>query len=341
MAYPDYLVYGVASSILGYLVVRLSAPSLIRALFKAGLRRPDAHKPGNPLVAHSGGVILFLGFLLSFSLLIAFGGLGFSEKVKLLAVLATSALCFAVGLLDDKLVLKGVLKTFLTALSIIPILVVALTYPAAIDWGRPVVPIIGRMRMTVIYWVLFPISIAGSANVVNMLDVLNGIVPGTALVAFAALAVIGALSGDGLLLVIALVAVAILLAYYPFNAYPARVFNGDSGSLFIGGLLGAIAVVFHLEFVVLTLLLPHILNGFFVVVSFRGLREHREVKARPIRVENGILKASDDPKAPLTLTRLILSVGGPMTEKEVAKVYIAVEVVAAVLAVASYVLTPR
>jgi UDP-N-acetylglucosamine--dolichyl-phosphate N-acetylglucosaminephosphotransferase len=337
---PEAFLGVLLSSIVAFLVVKIAMPKIIKLHLEHGLSRPDAHKPGNPLVAHSGGVALFIGFVSGLILFMLFYPLDASSLAKLVGVALSAGIGFAIGYIDDKKILGGLTKTILSVLTFVPLAVIGFLYPKAIEWGRPVVPIIGRMRMTIIYWLLLPVSVAGAANVVNMLDVLNGIVPGTSIVIFTTLAIISLLKGDMLLFALAAVSLAVLLAYYPFNAYPAKIFNGDSGSLFLGGLLGAIAVAFHLEFVVLVLLLPHILNGLFVLVSFRGFKEHREVKVRPVLVESGILRSNPDPKAPLTLTRLILHFSGPLTEKEVAEMYIWLEVVAAFLAFLSYLLTP-
>ncbi|AKG39114.1 hypothetical protein MA03_07495 [Infirmifilum uzonense] len=318
------------------ILTALLAEPLIKLLRRMGIVRPDAHKPGNPTVAHSGGVILFLGVTSSLLTTILLAGPSTPLSLKILIMLASGATCFAVGLVDDVKILRGGVKTVLTLLGILPVLVAGVQAPQLIEWGRPVLPLIGRLRITIIYWALMPLSIAGAANIVNMLDVMNGVIPGTSIIAFSALAVASLILGREATLIASLAVLGALIAYYKYNAYPARVFNGDSGSLFLGALIGAIAVVDHMEFIALTLLLPHLLNGFFVLVSFRGFKEHRQIRKRPIQVDNnGILTASTDPDAPLSLTRVILAVGGPSREPEVAKAYILLEAVAAALALVS------
>lgn len=319
----------------GFLVTKLSAPTLIDFLRSRGVVRLDAHKPGNPQVAHAGGVIMFLGIAAGFATWVALTGVG-DAAVKASVALGAGVICFLVGLVDDLRVLGGLTKTVATALSILPITAAALLRPDLIRWGHPSLPFIGTLRITVIYWALLPLAVAGPANVVNMLDVLNGVTPGMMIAAYATLALIAALTGGHVTLALSLIVLGTLLAYYPYNAYPARVFNGDSGSLLLGALLGALAVVEHYEFVVFTLLLPHLLNGFMILVSFRGFKEHRKVPKRPIRVDDqGRLHASKDPDAPLTLTRLALLLGGSATEKEVARLYFFLQISACALALIS------
>lgn len=326
---------GVVAAAVSYLVVKVVAPHMLRYLKSRGIVRPDAHKPGKPEVVHAGGVIIFIGVLSGLTAWLVLQGLS-ASFLKGLVVMSAAAVCFGVGLVDDLKVLGGLTKTALTILGIVPIALTALLDPHLINWGRPALPVIGQLRITLIYWILLPLAVAGPANVVNMLDVLNGITPGTMLVAFSTLALISAFLGRETALILSLLLVGVLAAYYPYNAYPARVFNGDSGSLFLGALLGGLAVVEHLEFIALTLLLPHVVNGFMVLVSFRGFREHRTVPERPVIVEpDGTLRASRSPKAPLTLTRLALLIGGDGREEEVVKLYILLELTVAALALLS------
>lgn len=334
------LLAGLASAVVGYASVRMILPPLLVFLKSKRIVRPDAHKPGRPEVVHAGGIAIFTGAVVGLATWLAVQGLS-DLLLRGLVIFSAAAICFLVGLVDDLKVLGGLTKTALTILGILPVAVAAAIAPHLISWGRPVLPIIGQLRITVIYWLLLPLAIAGPANVVNMLDVLNGVTPGTMLVAFSALVVVSALQGKETALVLSLIMIGVLAAYYPYNAYPARIFNGDSGSLFIGAMLGGIAVVEHMEFIVMTLLLPHLINGFMVIVSFKGFREHRSIPSRPITVEaDGTLRASRDPKAPLTLTRLALILGGDGSEKEVAKLYILLEASVAVLAVLSVFLIP-
>jgi phospho-N-acetylmuramoyl-pentapeptide-transferase len=90
--------------------------------------------------------------------------------------------------------------------------------------------------------------LAGSANGVNLTDGLDGLATGCAILTAAALAAI-ALHGDGIGLAIPLCAlIGSLLAFLWFNAHPAQIFMGDTGSLAIGGLLGTAALLLRQPF---------------------------------------------------------------------------------------------
>jgi len=306
-------------------------PYFIKFVRKKGITRPDAHKPGNPQVAYLGGVPLFLGATVGMLVAAVFSS---EYWIELLVHYITILIVFVIGLIDDLKVLKGEIKTILTVLAILPTGVGALLFRDKIVLGRPWVPIIGRLRLTIAYWLLLPFAIAGPANVVNMLDIFNGVMPSTTLLIFTTLLVSSIIRGSETGIILALIWMGVLVGYIYYNMYPAQIFNGDSGSLMVGTAIGSIALLTHMEFIVLVALFPHLLNGMLILASFRGFKEHREVKERPITVlGDGRLKANLSPSAPTSLTRLILLIGGDMREYEIVLAYILIEFVASLLAI--------
>ncbi|MCC5907594.1 MAG: phospho-N-acetylmuramoyl-pentapeptide-transferase [Balneolaceae bacterium] len=127
-------------------------------------------------------------------------------------------------------------------------------------------------------WLVFiPVVIfiiTGVSNAANLTDGLDGLLSGTSAIAgvilgifayvsgrvdFSAFLNIMYLPGAGELTIFAASLVGACLGFLWYNAYPASVFMGDTGSLALGGALGALAVMIHKE-----LLLP-IICGIFVV----------------------------------------------------------------------------
>lgn len=115
---------------------------------------------------------------------------------------------------------------------------------------------------------------AGSANAVNLTDGLDGLVSIPAVIVAAAMAVIAYLvgrtdftqylniahiPGAGEIAVVMGALVGSCLGFLWFNAPPARIFMGDTGSLTIGGLLGCVAVLLKQEIVLA------IIGGLFVL----------------------------------------------------------------------------
>jgi UDP-N-acetylglucosamine--dolichyl-phosphate N-acetylglucosaminephosphotransferase len=76
-----------------------------------------------------------------------------------------------------------------------------------------------------------------------------------------------------------------------------------------------------MEVVGIIALMPQIMNAFYGLSSIGRLYEHRELVARPISILNdGRLSASENPSAPITLTRLLLA-EGPLEERMVIRFF--------------------
>src|SRR5581483_380241 len=93
------------------------------------------------------------------------------------------------------------------------------------------------------YCALVLVTIVGAANAVNLTDGLDGLAGTTAAWAFAAYAAIAYLYGQLFLVTFCLVMMGALLAFLWFNAHPAEVFMGDTGSLAIGATLAVVALM--------------------------------------------------------------------------------------------------
>jgi len=321
------------------IITLVSTRYVIDFLKKRKLVAPDAHKPDKPLVPRIGGIAIFTGVtsgILVAMLLFHAKLIDWQTLLRILVFYSVFSLTALIGLIDDLKVLRAKVKTGLTILGVVPLLVAA--YLNIITIGRPELPIIGRLRMTLIYWFLLPLAVAAPANAVNMLEIMNGIMPATCSIALTATLVSALILGGRVEAVyISLILLGTLVAYYHYNKYPARIFSGDMGSLSVGAALGALAVIGRLEFIVMVTLFPHIMNAFYVISSVRGLKERREILRPTVVKENGLIEASLNPQAPLTLARLILA-KGPLTEKQIVDAVILLEIAASTLAVCSAIL---
>jgi len=291
------------SSIVSALITYFSTPIIARYMKARGHIGIDVHKPEKNEIPTSCGLSIILG--LTIGCLIVYMGGSNVLKIKVLTFLLPVIINAIIGFIDDLKVLSGRVKMLATVISIIPIIYFSLRFPKIIILGRPEIPILGRLRLTIIYWLLLPLAIAGPANAVNMLEVLNGVMPITCSIATLCLLVSAIMLQrlEGILL--SAILLATLVAYLPYNKYPAKVFSGDVGSLSVGAAIGAIAVISRLEIIAMAALSPHIMNAFYVVAFVKGFKEHRKIP-RPTRVlRDGTIIDSKDPKAPITLVRMI------------------------------------
>ncbi|MHB8157986.1 MAG: phospho-N-acetylmuramoyl-pentapeptide-transferase [Desulfocucumaceae bacterium] len=257
--------------LVSFMVTILSGPFVIpllrRLKFGQNVRSdgPASHlsKKGTPTM---GGVIFMAG-ILAVGLFMA---ARFPEGVLVL----TTALGFGlIGFIDDflKIALKRPLGLRAREKLVGQILIAAILALLAVSTlGRGtdvVIPFSGLFGGEVktielgmgLFMVFAVLVIIGAANGVNLTDGLDGLASGVTVVTSLAFVLIAQMSGKtGVSLVMAGVAGG-CLGFLIFNRYPARVFMGDTGSMALGGALGAAAVLTRSE------LFLFIIGGIYVL----------------------------------------------------------------------------
>jgi UDP-GlcNAc:undecaprenyl-phosphate GlcNAc-1-phosphate transferase len=194
--------------------------------------------PPRPDRWHSAPTPTMGGIAIASATLVGFGAIALTAGVDGLldwsAVLAAAVAMFVVGLLDDRLQLSPVAK-LVASLAVGAFLVFALIGAdpeGALPSG---------------YTLLGIIWFAGICHAFNLLDNMDGLAAGVALIAAIFMAaLLGLALGSGLsMLLIALIGA--LAGFLYWNRPRARLFMGDCGSLFIGALLGGASLVpiFH------------------------------------------------------------------------------------------------
>ncbi|TQS75652.1 phospho-N-acetylmuramoyl-pentapeptide-transferase [Ornithinibacillus gellani] len=110
------------------------------------------------------------------------------------------------------------------------------------------------------YAILIIFMLVGASNAVNLTDGLDGLLAGTAAIAFGAFGILTwYLLPNGEIAVFSLAVVGALLGFLVFNAHPAKVFMGDTGSLALGAAIAAIAILAKMEILLV------IIGGIFVI----------------------------------------------------------------------------
>jgi len=326
---PQSCVTAIVASLVAFAVTYLTVQPLASWMRNHGITGIDIHKLDKPKIPEMCGLSIIAGLVVA-GLLSSVLFFGYSREV--VAFLGTVLIAGTIGAIDDLRPLSPKLKPALTALAAAPILLLG-TYNS-----HPVLPLIGSARLTIIYPILILFAIAVPANAVNMLDVFNGAMSGTLAIVSLALGLVLLLSGNLTATSLALALLGSLLAFYLFNRYPARVFGGDTGSLAVGAAVGALAVIGRIEAATVVALAPYIMNAFYGLASIGRLYERREIKSRPVRLrDDGMLEATADRNAPVTLTRLILA-EGPLREPQIVRMMLLLTVLSSTLAVLAYLL---
>ena len=282
-------------------------PKSIRSLKSKGQVVKDFHKPGKPDVPRPAGPILLLGIVSAEIILYIL-----TLNNAVLAILLTTVIGFIVGIVDDRKIMPGWFKPLALVAAAIPIILLG-------AHGNYLNLIFGSAFIPILYIPLILILIPIVGNTINSIDVLNGVASSSVIIALIPILASVLLYGNAYVFLAGLPLLAGTLAFYRYHRYPSRIFPGDSGTLLMGTMLGAISIAGNSEIIAVIALLPAVMNSFLFLSSMKKIVEHREVKARPTILSDDFkLMASKDRRAPVTLLRLILS-DGPLTEEEIIK----------------------
>ena len=211
--------------ILAYLVAIVGTPMAREAALRFGVvDRPDGKlKNHEEPVAYLGGLAVFSAFLLSV-------GMTFEFDAELLALLLASTIVMTVGLIDDFGALTPKPKVIGQVVAVFVLLKAGIMVQVAfIPWWL-------RLIITVLWLV-------GLSNAFNLVDIMDGLASGLGVIAATFLLVVALLNGRLVVAAFTVALIGALLGFLRSNFYPATIYLGDCGSLFIGFNLGALAMV--------------------------------------------------------------------------------------------------
>jgi len=239
--------------LIAFALVVILMPTFIRLVRRMGMGKkiridgPQSHyiKEGTPTL----GGLLIIGVVLGVSL-VAHLITGRFIDGSTFAPLATLALVGALGTADDWLNARtgeGIRMKQKLLWQIVVALAAAWQIQQTYVITAVVVPFMGPVAIPDWAYILFAaFAIVATSNGVNFTDGLDGLAGGTLIFAFVGFMVIAAaaapLSQPNLAAVCALI-IGALLGFLWFNAHPAQIFMGDSGSLSLGAALAVVALI--------------------------------------------------------------------------------------------------
>jgi phospho-N-acetylmuramoyl-pentapeptide-transferase len=227
---------------------------------------PEGHKvkAGTPIM---GGIIIVISFAVPYLCLS-------TRDWASMGVFGATVACAAVGFADDyiqivrrrSLGLRGRTKMVLLLLISVGLWWVA-THKAGMSNYVNLRPFHGRIDLGPAYILFIYLVFAGTTNAVNLTDGLDGLAAGCGAIAFLTFMGITFVTGqrDHNLELVAGCMCGACIGFLWFNAFPASVFMGDTGSLAIGGAIAALAVMTNTEILLI------VIGGIFVIEALSVL----------------------------------------------------------------------
>jgi phospho-N-acetylmuramoyl-pentapeptide-transferase len=220
---------------------------------------PEGHheKAGTPTM---GGIILVTAISVPFLVL---GG----QKPQSLVVYGAAVACAALGFADDwtKIIKRRSLGLRARTKLIVTIVISIGLFLGATKWADKSEVL--RLRLVdyqidlgLAYVLFVYLVVAGTTSAVNLTDGLDGLAAGcAAIVLLSFIAITFVTTGQRDLAVLSACLVGACIGFLWFNSFPAQIFMGDTGSLFLGGAIAGLAVMTKTEVLLI------VLGGIFVV----------------------------------------------------------------------------
>ena len=253
---------------------------------------PQSHlkKQGTPTM---GGIIIMLGIgIVTIAAYIYYRTVDVELARNLLPILGLTIGFGAIGFIDDfkKLVLKNTkgLKPSLKMLGLLIISVVYIIYLIkGLNLGTDTyIPILKEYVNIPIYaYIPFAILvILATTNAVNLTDGIDGLSSSVCTIIITCLTIIATTLGVKEIVIFGAIVIGAVLGFLMFNIHPAKVFMGDTGSLFLGGVISGIALYLKMPLILLLIALIPVIETLSVIIQVTYFKKtgKRVFKMAPI-----------------------------------------------------------
>lgn len=220
-----------AALLVAFLLAYFITPVIQKVAPRIGaMDAPNERKIHDRVMPRLGGLAIYLSFTLAVLLTQPL-----SKQV--IGLVVGGSIIMALGILDDikglspKVKLAGQIGAALV-LVLFGIRVEFITNPFddMINLGKLAIPV-------TVFWLI------GVTNALNLVDGLDGLAAGTSAIAAVTMSVVAMMEQQTVYAVLALILAASTFGFLKYNFNPARIFMGDSGSMFLGFNLGTLAIL--------------------------------------------------------------------------------------------------
>ncbi|MFK5705245.1 glycosyltransferase family 4 protein [Ligilactobacillus sp. LYQ139] len=237
------------------LIATLLTPLVRKIAQRIGaLDRPNARRVNQVPMPTMGGLAIFIAFAVANFCLLRDQYPG----RQLTWLFVAECVIIITGMLDDLFELRPFQK--LIGITIAAVI----TYCAGIRMAMVTLPFTGEVHL---HWLSLPATlvwIIAITNALNLIDGLDGLATGVACIALTTSALIGYFflgTANIFVSIMMLVLVAAMLGFLPYNFYPAKIYLGDTGSLFIGFMIAVFSLYGLKNATIISVIIPVIILG--------------------------------------------------------------------------------
>lgn len=262
-----------SASVLGLILIPALKKLHIGQKISVFVGESHRKKEGTPTM---GGLIFIIPTLLATIALLV------TDKLTLTNDLGIVLMVFVgyaiIGFLDDFLSVKKNNNEGLTTYQKLfaQVIIAILFFYLYMKNGGQTAFIVGTLGINIelgwLYGIFILFILVGSSNAVNLTDGLDGLAGGLSAIAFVAFSLISLMVGFEDLGIFTFVLAGAIAGFLVFNTHPAKVFMGDTGSLALGAVMAAIAILTHRELTLLVVAGVFVFETLSVILQVIWLR---------------------------------------------------------------------
>ncbi|KKI89238.1 hypothetical protein WQ54_27135 [Bacillus sp. SA1-12] len=227
-SYIDYII----AFILAFAVAVLVTPLVKRLAIKIGATdQPNARKIHKDIMPRLGGLAIFCGVVAGFLYLQP-------QSIYMKEIILGALIILVVGILDDKFTLQAKYKF---AGQLIAAIVVA---SSGLLIEKFTIPFFGMVELN--EYISFPVTvlwIVAVTNAINLIDGLDGLAAGVSTIAMTSILIMAFTDYQFLVVALCFILIGSTLGFLIHNFYPAKIFMGDTGALFLGYCISIISML--------------------------------------------------------------------------------------------------
>ena len=236
---------------------------------------PESHlkKQGTPTM---GGIIIMLGIIIvTIIAYIYYSNSDVGVAKNLIPILGLTIGFGVIGFIDDfkKLVLKNT-KGLKPSLKMLGLLIISVIYVMYLIKGLNLgtdtyIPILKQyINIPVFAYIPFAIFvILATTNAVNLTDGIDGLSSSVCTIIITCLTIIATTLGVKEIIVFGAIVIGAVLGFLIFNIHPAKVFMGDTGSLFLGGVISGIALYLKMPLILIVIAIIPVIETLSVIIQ--------------------------------------------------------------------------
>ncbi|WP_121616726.1 glycosyltransferase family 4 protein [Virgibacillus halodenitrificans] len=190
---------------------------------------PNYRRVNQQIMPSMGGLAIILGFLAGYIYL-------WPETSNNLFILLGIIIIAVTGIIDDKFSLPAKYKFLGQCLAAY----IATTLGFQINFIT--MPFLGEVNFGLLSVPITMFWIVGIINAINFIDGLDGLASGVSIIAVSAMLIMAITNSDFFAVSLSVVLIGSSLGFLTFNKYPAKIFMGDTGSMFLGYIISLISI---------------------------------------------------------------------------------------------------